>query len=127
MWGELMFGSYFQEQVLRSKILKVSLAEQTAIETVMRNCEEWRSQACSCLNDVEELMDQKDTFNRLRADVISDIEQLRIKVETVAAAGLSLGYDFPEICMLQNASSILQWCLKVLRLCSEAPSLEVTV
>jgi len=72
-------------------------------------------------------MNRKDTFNRLRADVISDIEQLRIKVETVAAAGLSLGYDFCEISMLQNASSILQWCSKVLFLCSEAPSLEVTV
>lgn len=113
-----------KEQFSLSKILKVSLAEQMAIKTVMRNCEEWRSQACFFLNDVEEMMNRKDTFNRLRADVISDIEQLRIKVETVAAAGLSLGYDFCEISMLQNASSILQWCSKVLFLCSEAPSLE---
>ncbi|KAJ8439428.1 hypothetical protein Cgig2_001768 [Carnegiea gigantea] len=113
-----------KEQVSRSKILEVSLAEQMAIKTVMRNCEEWRSQACFFLNDVEEMMNRKDTFKRVRADVISDIEQLRIKVETVAAAGLSLGYDFCEISMLQNASSILQWCSKVLFLCSEAPSLE---
>lgn len=97
------------------------------IETVLKKCEEWRCCACSCLKDVEEMLNRKDIFNRLHSDDFLDIEQLKTKVESLANVGQSLGFDFPEISLLWNAASTLKWCLKVLMYRFVPSSFEVTM
>ncbi|XP_021735832.1 lysine-specific demethylase 5D-like [Chenopodium quinoa] len=121
--GLLAFEN-LKELVCQSKCLNVKLEEKMLIETVLKNCEEWRCCACSSLKDVEEIFDRKDIFNGLHGDVIVDIEQLRSKVENVADAGQSLGFDFPEISILWSAASTLKWCSKVLMFRFELPSIE---
>ncbi|GAB4856855.1 hypothetical protein Ancab_040504 [Ancistrocladus abbreviatus] len=112
-----------KEQFALSKLLKVSLVEQVMIETVLKNCEEWRHDACSCLKDVDDILNV-DIGDGMDNNVILKIEELITGVEGVTAAGLSLGFNFPEISKLQDAGSMLRWCLRALSFCSVAPSLE---
>ncbi|XP_074264811.1 lysine-specific demethylase JMJ17-like [Silene latifolia] len=113
-----------KEQVSKSKLLRVAFAEKALLENVLRNCEEWRCSAYSSLKDVEKLLNRKDYLVKQCSDVTSDIDKLRSEVETVVAAGLSLGFDFSEFSILRSAASTLQWCSRVFLLSKEIPSLE---
>ncbi|KAH9620864.1 hypothetical protein KSS87_016795 [Heliosperma pusillum] len=113
-----------KEQVSKSKLLRVAFAEKVLLENVMRNCEEWRCSAYSSLKNIDKLLNRKDIFIKQCSDVTSDIDNLRSEVESVVAAGLSLGFDFSELSLLRNAASTLQWCSRVLLLSKEVPSLE---
>ncbi|GAB2296855.1 hypothetical protein Dimus_030956 [Dionaea muscipula] len=113
-----------KEQVSMARLLKVSVVEKMMIETVLMNCEEWKHGACSCLKDAEEILNVQDIDVETSSNVIYRIKELIIKMESVIAAGLKLGFDFPEISKLQNACLTLQWCSRVISLYSIAPSLE---
>ncbi|GMH09395.1 hypothetical protein Nepgr_011236 [Nepenthes gracilis] len=111
-------------QVSLSKLLKVSLAERMRIETLLKSCEEWKHGAFSWLKEVEDILNFENIGDGMGSDVILKIEELVTTMESVIATGFSLGFDFPEISMLQNACSTLQWCSRVISLCSVAPSFE---
>ncbi|KAK9668147.1 hypothetical protein RND81_13G037200 [Saponaria officinalis] len=113
-----------KEQVSKSMLLRVALAEKVLLENLLSDCEEWRCSASSCLKDVEKLLNRKDVFSQHCCDISSDIDKLRSTVESVTASGLSLRFDFSEISMLQNAASTLHWCSRILLFNVEIPSLE---
>ncbi|KAL9242822.1 hypothetical protein vseg_016785 [Gypsophila vaccaria] len=113
-----------KEQVSKSKLLRVAFPEKALLENVLRNCEEWRCSAYSCLKDVKELLNRQDVISQQCHDVTSDIDKLRSTVESTTSSGLSLRFDFPEISLLQNAASTLHWCSRILLCHLEIPSLE---
>ncbi|OMO58640.1 hypothetical protein COLO4_34455 [Corchorus olitorius] len=113
-----------KELVSQSRFLKITLEEQVVLETVLKNCMEWQQDASSVLRDVDCLYDMTDIGDGRSNSLISKIEHLLTLLESVIKAGLSLHLDFPEIPKLQNASSTLQWCNRVLSLCYLTPSYE---
>lgn len=113
-----------KELAFRSKFLKVKVAEKMLIETVLKKCEDWRCCACSTLKDLEDMFNRKDILDRHNDYLILDIEKLKSKVESVANAGQSMGFDFPEISIFWNAAATLKWCSRVLILRFKSPSFE---
>lgn len=117
--------SILQELVSQSKFLKVTLEECRMLAMVLRNCEEWKHEANSLLQDIDHLFNASDIGDGLSNCLVSKIEQLVDRINTIITAGFSLGYDFCEITRLQSARSTLIWCNKVLSLCHTIPSYQV--
>ncbi|EXB37360.1 Lysine-specific demethylase 5A [Morus notabilis] len=113
-----------QDLVSQSKLLKVSLKERRMVETVLKDCEEWKSDAGSLLQDASRLFDTTNICDGLTGGLISRIECLVTRIEFVKKTGLSFGFDLDEIPKLEDACSTLQWCEKALSFCSNAPSFE---
>ncbi|XP_022928863.1 lysine-specific demethylase 5A isoform X1 [Cucurbita moschata] len=111
-----------KELVSQSKLLKVTLDESRTLETVLRNCENWKEGANSLLQDIDNLLNASDIGDGLSNCLIPKIEQLIDRINTAITASLSLDYDFREISRLQSACSTLIWCNKVLSLCHVIPS-----
>lgn len=114
-----------QELVSESKCINVSLKEKTMLETVLMNCEEWKHDACSLLQDISCLFDMRISGDGIRDGLISKIESLVKRIESMENTGLSLAFDFDELAKLKDVCSMLQWCKKALSFCSGAPSFEV--
>ncbi|XP_022159885.1 lysine-specific demethylase 5A isoform X2 [Momordica charantia] len=111
-----------KELVSQSKFLKVTLEECRMLAMVLRNCEEWKHEANSLLQDIDHLFNASDIGDGLSNCLVSKIEQLVDRINTIITDGFSLGYDFCEITRLQSARSTLIWCNKVLSLCHTIPS-----
>ncbi|CAL9030117.1 unnamed protein product [Prunus brigantina] len=113
-----------KELVSESKCINVSLKEKTMLETVLMNCEEWKHDACSLLQDISCLFDMRISGDGIRDGLISKIESLVKRIESMENTGLSLAFDFDELAKLKDVCSMLQWCKKALSFCSGAPSFE---
>ncbi|KAJ8766205.1 hypothetical protein K2173_021722 [Erythroxylum novogranatense] len=113
-----------KELVVQSKVLKVPLEEQGMLENVLKNCIEWKQVACAALQNVECVCDVRYISDGKISGLVAKIELLVTRLEAVTKAGLSLGFDFPEIPKLHNVCSMLQWAARVLSCCSTAPKLE---
>ncbi|XP_038906803.1 lysine-specific demethylase 5B isoform X2 [Benincasa hispida] len=111
-----------KELVSQSKLHKVTLEESRVLAEVLRKCENWKDEANSLLQDIDNLLNADDIGDALSNCLIPKIEQLVDRINTIITAGISLGYDFREISRLQSASSTLMWCNKVLSLCHGIPS-----
>ncbi|XWS49936.1 hypothetical protein CRYUN_Cryun12cG0045500 [Craigia yunnanensis] len=113
-----------KELVSQSRFLKITLEQQSVLETVLEKCMEWQHDAYSLLQDVECLYGVTDIGDGRSNGLISKIEHLVNLLGSVTKTGLSLGLDFSEIPKLQNACCTLHWCNKVLSLCYLTPSYE---
>uniref|UniRef100_A0A2N9J2S4 Zinc finger PHD-type domain-containing protein n=1 Tax=Fagus sylvatica TaxID=28930 RepID=A0A2N9J2S4_FAGSY len=114
----------FEELVSQSKLLKISLDERRVLESILKNCEEWEHDACSLLQDIGCIFDICNIGDGIGNFLISEMECMVSKVESITKRGLSLGFDLHEIPELQDACSTLQWCKKALSFCSSAPAFE---
>jgi histone demethylase JARID1 len=114
-----------QELVSQSKLLKISLDERRVLESILKNCEEWEHDACSLLQDIGCIFDICNIGDVIGSSLISKMEFMVSKVESITKRGLCLGFDLHEIPELQDACSTLQWCKKALSFCSSAPAFEV--
>ncbi|XVE57876.1 hypothetical protein DITRI_Ditri04bG0125600 [Diplodiscus trichospermus] len=113
-----------KELVSQSKFLKITLEQQSMLETVLEKCMEWQHDAYSLLQDVKCLYGVTDIGDGRSNGLISKIEHLVNLLESAIKDGLSLRLDFPEIPKLQDACSALHWCNKVLSFCYLSPSYE---
>lgn len=95
------------------------------LETVLKKCEEWEHEARSLLQDAGCIFGSSNIGDGIGDCLISKMECVSSKIESVTKSGLSLGFDFREIPELQGDCSALQWCKKALSFCSGAPSFEV--
>lgn len=96
------------------------------LETVLKDSEEWKNNACSLLQDTGCLFDMTNVCDGLISGLTSKIECLITRIDSVKKKGLSFGFDLDEIPKLENAYSTLQWCKRALSFCSSAPSFKVT-
>lgn len=113
-----------KELLSESKLLRISLGEQSMLQAVLKNCLEWEHDASSLLHDVECLLNINDIGDGNSNGLISKIELHIARVESVIKAGLSLHFDFVMIPKLQDACSTLQWCSKALYFHDVIPVLE---
>ncbi|KAL5552082.1 hypothetical protein UlMin_002258 [Ulmus minor] len=111
-----------KELVSQSKLLKVSLRERKMLEDVLKNCEDWKNDACSVLQAAGFLYESTNVYDGLNTDLILKFELLATRIESVKITGLSFGVDLIEIPKLEDACSTLQWCKKALSFCSYAPA-----
>ncbi|KAF4403837.1 hypothetical protein CsatB_003771 [Cannabis sativa] len=110
-----------QGLVSQSKLLKVSLRERSMLETVLRDSEDWKSNASFILRDTQCLFDTTEISDGLLCDLSSKIESLVTRIESVKKKGSSFGFDLDEIPKLEDACSTLQWCKRAFSFCSSAP------
>lgn len=96
------------------------------LETVFKDSEEWKNNACSLLQDTECLFDMKNICDGLIDGLALKVECLVIRIESLKKKGLSFGFDLDEIPKLEDACSTLHWCKRALSFCSGAPAFEVT-
>lgn len=96
------------------------------LETVLKDCEEWKNNASSLLQDAQGLIGISDVHDGSIGSLSSRIECLVARIESVVKKGLDFGYDLNEIPRLEDACSLLQWCKKAISFCHSAHSLEVT-
>ncbi|CAL1375354.1 unnamed protein product [Linum trigynum] len=107
----------------QSNWLKVSLSECERLQVILRDCEEWEKVARSALNDAICIFNVGDIMvPETSSELVSEIQCLHSRMESIKVAGSSLRCDLPEILEVQNASSTLQWCARALSLCTSAPS-----
>lgn len=109
----------------QSKVLKLCLKERSLLETVLKGSEDWKNDAGSLLQDARCFFDMTNISDGLTGVLISRIENLVTRIESVRKTGLSFGLDLDEIPKLEDACSALQWCEKALSFCSNIPSFEV--
>lgn len=95
------------------------------LQTILDNCKEWENDTSSLLKEAECLFDTATLDCGLTSDLTSNIDHLLSRIESAKEKGLSLGFDFKEIPVLEDTCSTLQWCKKALSFCSDAPSFEV--
>ncbi|BBH03352.1 transcription factor jumonji domain-containing protein [Prunus dulcis] len=91
-----------KELVSESKCINVSLKEKTMLETVLMNCEEWKHDAFSLLQDISCLFDMRISGDGIRDSLISKIESLVKRIESMENTGLSLAFDFDELAKLKD-------------------------
>lgn len=113
-----------QDLVSQSKVLKLCLKERSLLETVLKDCEDWKNDAGSLLQDARYFFDMTNISDEFTGVLISRIESLVTRIESVKKTGLSFGLDLDEIPKLEDACSALQWCEKALSFCSNIPSFE---
>lgn len=114
-----------QVLISESKDLKVSMKEIKILETVLRNCEEWKHDACSLLQDTRCLLDMATNGEGISEGLISKIEHVLARIGSMENTSLSLTFDFVELAKLKDACSLLQWCKKAISFCFAIPTLEV--
>ncbi|KAK9094803.1 hypothetical protein Scep_026272 [Stephania cephalantha] len=105
-----------------SKLLKVVIEEPKLLEAILKKCKCWEDHAHALLECAEYLVDSHDFEDGLTDGLASKLEDLRNRIQSTIEAGISLGFDFSEISTLESAFSKLNWCFRVLFLCSGAPS-----
>ncbi|KAL6182188.1 hypothetical protein ACLB2K_043611 [Fragaria x ananassa] len=110
--------------ISESKDLKVSMKEFKILETVLRNCEEWKHDACSLLQDIRCLLDMATNGEGISEGLISKIEHVLARIGSMENTSLSLTFDFVELAKLKDACSLLQWCKKAISFCFAIPTLE---
>ena len=115
-----------QDLVSQSKLLKVSLKERSMLETVLRDCDEWKNDASSLLQETAQLFDVADICDGSVGIITSRTDCLVARIESVIKKGFSFGFDLDEIPKLKDACSALHWCKNALSFCSGAPSFKVT-
>ncbi|KAL8141640.1 hypothetical protein V2J09_014672 [Rumex salicifolius] len=113
-----------KEQVSSSKFLRVSFAERSMIETLLKKCEKWKCDACCLLKNTEDVFNVTIVGNEISYDLVLKINKLVQSTEGLKAAGLSLGFNFPEMPRVENAFLTLRWCSKVISLSSLAAQYE---
>ncbi|KAF9600058.1 hypothetical protein IFM89_002531 [Coptis chinensis] len=113
-----------KEVIAQSKHLKVSLEEPEMLQRVLKEYEAWEHEAHTLLGCAESLLDTCDIVSAVNNDFMDKTTQLLDRFQSATKAGLSLGFDFPEMYKLQSASAKLQWCLKAISFCSKVPLLE---
>ncbi|KAF7810274.1 lysine-specific demethylase rbr-2 [Senna tora] len=113
-----------QMLVSQSKLLRVSLKETRMLEIVLKNCNEWESDASSLLQDAQGVFELDDVVHGISSGLMSKVEGLIARVQSTTTSGLSLGFDFDKIPKLKATCSTLQWCKKILSFCNLSPSLE---
>ncbi|PIN05226.1 hypothetical protein CDL12_22235 [Handroanthus impetiginosus] len=113
-----------KELLLESEDLKVYLEECSLLEQILKKCEEWEQDASSLLQKVEHLLNIDIISGGITSGLIPSLERQVLPIETAIKAGISLGLDFKMIPKLQDACSMLNWCIKALSYSTIIPTLE---
>ncbi|KAL5707394.1 snoRNP complex protein nop56 [Ranunculus cassubicifolius] len=115
------------EVIAQAKLLRVSLEEPDILEGILKECEAWKLDAQALLGCVKSLFDLSDTDSSVKEGLVDAerISHLLDRSQNATNAGLSLGFDFPEISELQKTSSRLEWCLNAVSFRSKIPLLEI--
>lgn len=121
--GSLLKVDALKELLAQSKILKVSLKAPEMLLTILKNVESWEQEASNLLDQVDSLFFMKNV-DIIDNGLIARIEVFLSRIDSATQSGISLGFEFSHLPRLQNASSILQWSLKVLFFCSRVPSIK---
>ncbi|KAL5718496.1 hypothetical protein ACHQM5_011393 [Ranunculus cassubicifolius] len=115
-----------KEVIAQAKLLRVSLEEPDILEGILKECEAWKLDAQALLGCVKSLFDLSDIDSSVKEGLVDAerISHLLDRSQNATNAGLSLGFDFPEISELQKTSSRLEWCLNAVSFRSKIPLLE---
>lgn len=97
------------------------------LELVLNNCKMWECEACSLLDDAWFLFELDNTVHEISSGLMFKVEDLIARIQSVITSGVSLGFDFSDISILQASCSTLQLCKRALCFCNHSPSLEVTI
>ncbi|XP_057775815.1 lysine-specific demethylase JMJ17 isoform X2 [Salvia miltiorrhiza] len=111
-----------KELVLESEDLKVHLEERSLLERVLKKAIEWEQEASSLLQDVEDLWLVNIVGEGAANSLKPRLEHHALSIETAVAAGVSLGLKLNMVPKLQDACSMLKWCIHLISFSSLVPT-----
>ncbi|KAL8053846.1 hypothetical protein ABFX02_05G100200 [Erythranthe guttata] len=113
-----------KELVLESKDLKVHLEECSLLENILKKGMEWEQDASCLLQNAEQLRNINIIGEGSTSCLVPNLERQVLLIEAAMEAGISLGLEFNMTLKLQDACSMLKWCIKALSFSTSIPSHE---
>ncbi|KAG6405770.1 hypothetical protein SASPL_133364 [Salvia splendens] len=103
-----------KELVLESEDLKVYLEECSLLEKVLKKVSEWEHEASSLLQDAENLWLVHIVGEGTASSLKPRLEHHVHSIENAVAAGVSLDLKLNMVPKLQDACSMLKWCIRII-------------
>ncbi|KAL1556835.1 lysine-specific demethylase rbr-2-like isoform X1 [Salvia divinorum] len=103
-----------KELVLESVNLKVYLQECSLLEKVLKKAIEWEQEASSLLQDAENLWLVNIVGEGTASSLKPRLEHHVHSIENAVAAGVSLDLKLNMVPKLQDACSMLKWCIRII-------------
>ncbi|KAL8498431.1 hypothetical protein ACS0TY_021673 [Phlomoides rotata] len=108
--------------VLESEDLKVYVEECAMLREVLKKSVEWEQDANYLLQNTENLWNIDIIGEGITSCLVPRLEHQVLLIETAMQAGVSLGPQFSLIQKLQDACSMLKWCIKAISFSSNIPT-----
>lgn len=112
---------------MESEHLKIHLEECSLLEKALKKGTNWEQDASFLLQNTEHLWNIDIIGEDSTSYLVPSLERQVLSIETAMKAGISLGLEFSMIPKLQDACSILKWCIKALSFSTIIPSCEVII
>lgn len=110
---------------MESEDLKVYLEECSLLEKVLKKVSEWEQEASSLLQDAENLWLVHIVGEGTASSLKPRLEHHVHSIENAVAAGVSLDLKLNMVPKLQDACSMLKWCIRIICFSSVVPTHKV--